>query len=412
MVPLDYADNPLTVVTQSNSLVANFPPAMKTPQSTATCSAGTQLLGLTIIGTFSCDLADFDADGDLDVVVANSVDSNVLYLNYGVGDGTGFFGSKNTDPTPSSHSDADGIPAIAFPTLTPDWTGSSAVLDLILYGQSPVTACNGSAVVYHIPGKRIDSTTGVESEDVNGDGRPDVVFSNRNDIEDVMYKRCSCPAAPDCPGAPSCPAPDYDFLSQTYDYLFLNNSSFDGSGNYLWPFDAVERIGLPDDGTAYGQFADLNPPTLPDGDDRPDWLDANWRNATPADGGLQHVYFGNRLVSRTWVALNQGSPPNPIPFDLDLSLSNSDVGKTYVLFASCSGASSPPTPYMGFNVPLASAVPVTGSSGTVTNRHFQLTGSVSSPCGGTPCELFFTVFLISGTSGKATNITRTPVKCP
>jgi hypothetical protein len=389
-----YTSNPFSVV--SNHVLDNFPLTMLTPQLQATCGANSMGLGPTITGAWGCELADLDADGDLDVVVANAYAQNVAYLNYGAGSGTGQFASRNTpihagDP-------ADEVPAVAFPTLTQDWGGpstTSAALEF-LYAQS-LPPCAGP-ITWFVPGKRIDMTTGVDVADVNADGRVDVAFSNRNDLDEQALRTGLA----------------YSF-SPSYDYLFLNHSYFSFDGTYVWPFDCVEKIGNANDGTGYGKFEQMNPSIHSDGDNRPDWLDGNWENATPTDAGLQHVFFGNRLVSRSWAALDLVHTfPSPIPFDLDLSLSDNDAapGNTYTLFVSCSGASSPPTSYLGFNVPLANAVPVTGFSGAVPATDFPLTGGVSSPCGGAPCELFFIVLLTSGSTGKATNITRIPVRCP
>src|SRR5262249_51018218 len=201
-------------------------PDLQWPAPSATtyeCSCCSPTVPITPVpalpsSTFACALPDLDLDGDLDLVTANNASPNAAYFN----NGSGYFGSFNLGGGTN-----DGVAAFVFPAVTPTYVGASNALDFI-YGLNSTPTCH---YTWTLPGEETTRGTDVSVADCNGDGMPDVAFSNRNDLE------LGLDPFPDC-----------------YDHLF-----FDASTPTAIAFDpAVELLGLPNDGTGYGELEDLN----------------------------------------------------------------------------------------------------------------------------------------------------------
>jgi hypothetical protein len=155
---------------------------------------------------------------------------------------------------------------------------------------------------------------------VNHDGLPDVAFSNRNDLEET------CRSTSDEKPEP------YPYLSKlgtdpsvpgTFDFLFFNESTV---GNLQFS-PCVELIGLENDGTGYGEFAQVNRLE----DNQPDWIDANYSNKE--QHGYNFFYWGNTLLTLFCPEVEVAEAGFG---DVSLSLSGSEsmAGLPYQIFVS------------------------------------------------------------------------------
>ncbi|TAJ09033.1 MAG: VCBS repeat-containing protein [Planctomycetota bacterium] len=290
---------------------------------------------------FASELTDLDGDDDLDLVIAYNQSPCAAFLN----NGDGYFGSID-----DAQVDADNDAAVAFefPPMTATFVGQSDMLDCALAGTgcslsscagtppTPVVSAppSGCDYVWTLPGVRINYCTDVAIADCNGDELPDVTFSNRNDFHDAF----SC-------------FNEHGLLTGThasYDYLFFNEST---PGNLAFS-QCVERIGLPNDGTGYGEFVDLNPPKhYGVNDRRPDWLDANFSNVAPGENGKNRMWWGLRLAA---VGCEQVDTPNSqtpqIPVRLHYTTSAADNTKPWLVLGSYSGMT--PWSWGGVTVPI------------------------------------------------------------
>jgi hypothetical protein len=126
-------------------------------------------------GAYSLSTADVNGDGHVDLLTANFSDNSVGVL-LGLGDGTfseskDFAAGKGTGGVAAVDVDGDGRPDL----VTANFTDNNVS---VLLGRGDGTFAAQQAAPSPAPDMRLYS---VEAADLNGDGRPDIVTSNKND---------------------------------------------------------------------------------------------------------------------------------------------------------------------------------------------------------------------------------------
>ena len=259
---------------------------------------------------------------------------------------------------------------------------------------------------------RVNGCTDVSVADANGDGYPDVAFSNRNDIEDAFW--CF---------------QQNQLLPQTFDHLFFNEST---AGGFAFS-PCVELLGSPNDGTGYGEFVQLNPSSHWSASDaRPDWLDANFSNTTTTDAEKNRMWWGHHLVSVGCPQLGTPNPGTPqIPARLNLSTEPGNGGAVWVAFGSYSGfcpgcmigGEEVPIVYDALfqfmydhwsqGTPFGQMISGVVASPEDTDIAFDFTASVSNSLAGLTNDLYYTViYFYADGSFTAANAVRSPLALP
>ena len=126
-------------------------------------------------------LADFNRDGNLDIVTANNEDADLSLL---LGDGNGRFAIAPRSPFPcgpspypiaSADLDADGIPDVLVPNSVHADAGVRTLTVLRGDGKGALAPAQGSPV------KTAGGAFFVTAGDLNGDAKPDAVVTHNND---------------------------------------------------------------------------------------------------------------------------------------------------------------------------------------------------------------------------------------
>lgn len=265
--------------------------------SSTSCASITPTCGLCPVGdagTFDGALGDLDNDGDLDLAIACPSSENAAYLN----DGLGNFGSV---------SGTEGAPHWVFDTPTPTWPvvpgqPGAFARSPFLYELHKALGFSGAFAPSQVPseqcfefrvdGKILDFSSSPWIDDFDRDGKSDVVFANRNDIEEIC--RDNLAALSGGPfhylGANDDDAPD------EFDYLYFNDTS---SGGPLHFKSCPEAIGRGNDGTSYIETVQIG------GTRERDWIESNFANswvddasgtATQGTGQDTHLFFGQPVI--------------------------------------------------------------------------------------------------------------------
>ncbi len=281
--------------------------------------------------SFEHALGDIDGDGVKDLVITSPGNQNAVYL----GHGNGQFGCIVG---------ADAFPSYVFPVVTPDWGSPgapkpSAFLEHFFDSSEPPHDPNAFPdfnydpdcdYAFIVPGVFLNGCTGVALADMNGDGRLDVGFSNRNDIEEVCVYDVHGPP----PSGFDYLNPDHD-VPTVKDFILFNMTSVVGQVQFR---NCVETIEAGNDGTGYAEFVDM--PRHGGTDGRPEWLDANFANLWGYEGHEpNHMYWGKALVSTCRHIAFPAFAGAPANDTIEASLMTRDefAGLPFVLFASKSG---------------------------------------------------------------------------
>jgi len=235
-------------------------------------------------------IADFDADGDLDIVVISEDDQiNELYLN----DGQGHF----TDA-----SDRLPVTGISNAVLVMDLTGNGRP-DILIgnNGQNVLLENRGDATFVDVTAERLpaiaDVTQDVVAGDVDGDGDMDLLFGNEdanrlllNDGEGTF--KIAADALPLRAAAEETREADFGDIDGDgdVDILFANVQAF------VEDADARNRL-LRNDGQ--GRFTDITNEHLPTDHDRS--FDGSFLDLD-GDGDLDIITCNANRGSEEWIA--------------------------------------------------------------------------------------------------------------
>ena len=237
-------------------------------------------------------IADFDGDGDVDIVVVSEDDqTNELYLN----DGKGFFSDASARLPVTGTSNA---------VLVMDLTGNGHI-DILIgnNGQNVLLENRGEARFVDVTAERLpsfeDVTQDVVAGDVNGDGHVDLLFGNEdanrlllNDGEGVF--RLAENALPMRDGAEETREADLGDIDGDgdLDILFANVQAFVDDA------DAQNRL-LRNDGQ--GQFEDITASHLPPDQDRS--FDGSFLDLD-GDGDLDIITCNANRGSDSWITIS------------------------------------------------------------------------------------------------------------
>ena len=237
-------------------------------------------------------IADFDGDGDVDIVVVSEDDqTNELYLN----DGKGFF-SDAAERLP--------VTGTSNAVLVMDLTGNGHV-DILIgnNGQNVLLENRGEARFIDVTAERLpsfeDVTQDVVAGDVNGDGHVDLLFGNEdanrlllNDGDGVF--RLAENALPMRDGAEETREADLGDIDGDgdLDILFANVQAFVDDA------DAQNRL-LRNNGK--GRFEDITASHLPPDQDRS--FDGSFLDLD-GDGDLDIITCNANRGSDSWITIS------------------------------------------------------------------------------------------------------------